>query len=256
MRKIYFCLALLFLISCDHIERENRLIYEKPATAKRVVLLEDFTGQRCVNCPKGTEIIDQLIAEYGDTSVVAVGIHAGPLGFYGNDNTIGLATEVGDEYFQHWNLEYQPVGLINRHSPINYPEWSAAVKEELGKPATLSLEASAFVDNENNIYIFIEALGTDGPTDGMLQVWIVEDGITAMQMMPDGSTNPNYVHNHVFRKAVNGVWGDKITLQEGEMKSLEYALDADAIWNVSHLSVVAFVYNDTGVLQAIKIKIQ
>lgn len=242
------------LISCDHIERENRLIYEKPATAKRVVLLEEFTGQRCVNCPKGTEVIEQLIAEYGDTAVVAVGIHGGPLGFSGNDTTTGLATEVGDEYYQHWNLEYQPVGLVNRHHPVNYPEWPAAVKEELGKPASINLQVSAVINN-SIIYIHVDALGTEGLTNGMLQIWILEDGIKAMQMMPDGSSNPDYIHHHVFRKAVNGTWGEETTIKEGEKYSWEFSQAADPEWNTSKLSIVAFVYNDNGVQQVSKTKI-
>ena len=256
MRKILYCLALLLLISCDSIKREDRLIYEKPATVKRVVLLEDFTGQRCVNCPKGTEVIEQLIAEYGDTAVVAVGIHGGPLGFSGNATTVGLATEVGDEYYQHWNLEYQPVGLVNRHDPVNYPEWAAAVKEELGKPAPLSLQATAVIGENNNLFIIVGALGTDGFVNGLLQVWILEDGITAMQMMPDGSSDPDYIHHHVFRKAVNGTWGEEFSIREGEKKTRDYTLTADPTWNVNNLSVVAFVYNDSGVLQTIKAKIQ
>lgn len=252
MRYITICLLALLLNACDHIDREDRLIYEKPVTTKRAVLLEDFTGQRCVNCPKGTEVIEQLVAEYGDTAVVAVGIHSGPLGFSGNGMTLGLATETGDEYYYHWNLEYQPVGLVNRHGAVNYPEWAAAVKEELSKPASITLSAKVSAGTDNALHINITTMATDGTCNGKLQVWVLEDGITALQMMPDGTTNTDYVHNHVFRQAVNGTWGENITIKEGETNTREYTQAIDPVWNVKNLSIVAFVYNDYGVLQVAK----
>lgn len=252
MRYITICLLALLLNACDHIDREDRLIYEKPVTSKRAVLLEDFTGQRCINCPKGTEVIEQLMAEYGDTAVVAVGIHGGPLGFSGNATTLGLATETGDEYYYHWNLEYQPVGLVNRHGAVNYPEWAAAVKEELSKPAPIALSAKVTADTDKALHISIKATGTDGAISGKLQVWVLEDGIIALQLMPDGTTNADYVHNHVFRQAVNGTWGEEFTIKEGETNTREYTQAIDPVWNIKNISIVAFVYNDSGVLQATK----
>jgi hypothetical protein len=137
---------------------------------------------------------------------------------------------------------------------VNYPEWAAAVKEELGKPAPINLQVSAVINN-SIIYIHVDALGTEGLTNGMLQVWILEDGIKAMQMMPDGSSNPDYIHHHVFRKAVNGTWGEEATIKEGEEYSWEFSQAADPEWNTSKLSVVTFVFNDNGVQQVSKTKI-
>ena len=111
-----FYIAAMFMAACSNVDEADRLIYVKPAPAARCVLLEDFTGQRCVNCPRGTEVIEQLQAEYGDSVFIAVGIHSGPLGFKGNARLTGLATTIGDEYYNHWNLEYQPVGLVDRRS--------------------------------------------------------------------------------------------------------------------------------------------
>ena len=41
--------------SCSNIDEDERLIYVKPADVGRAVLIEDFTGQKCVNCPTGTD---------------------------------------------------------------------------------------------------------------------------------------------------------------------------------------------------------
>lgn len=244
------------LCSCDNMEREDRLIYEKPAAAKRAVLLEDFTGQRCINCPTATDVISELQQTYGEDVVIAVGIHGGKLGFSGNATTIGLATEVGNEYYDHWKLEYQPVGLVNRHSPVDYPQWAAAVKEELTQAAPLNLTATATMVTDGNITITIEAYGTDGTTTGKLQVWLLEDNITALQLMPDGTANRNYVHHHVLRTPVNGTWGEDFTISEGDTKQLEFTQSISNNWDTRNLSIVAFVYNDNGVQQVTKTKVE
>lgn len=244
----------LILTACSHIEEGERLIYVKPATVARTVLLEDFTGQRCVNCPKGTEIIEQLQEEYGD-AIIAVGIHGGPLGFMGSNTLVGLATEVGNEYYDHWQLEYQPVGLVNRHGAVNYTDWATTVRALLAITAPLSMEAQASIQ-DGKIEISTTITGTDGNTTGKLQLWVLEDGITAMQLMPDGSANREYVHNHVLRIPVNGTWGEDFTIQEGETKTTRHTQTLDPSWNSQQLSIVAFVYNDQGVQQAVKAKVE
>lgn len=248
-------LSVLMAVACSYIEEDERLIYVKPAEVKRRVLLEDFTGQRCVNCPKGTEVIELLQETYGDSVFIAVGIHGGPLGFSSNASVVGLATPMGDEYYNHWNLEYQPVGLVNRHGAVNYTDWSKAVKEELAKPAPLEMNMSATLES-GQIKIGLETFGTDGSTTGKLQAWILENKITAMQLMPDGKANANYVHHHVLRAAVNGLWGEDFTIVEGETKKKVMTQALEAGWNSENLSVVAFVYNDQGVQQAVKARVK
>ena len=98
----------------------------------------------------------------------------------------------------------------------------------------------------------VEAHGTDGLVEGKLQVWLLEDSVMAMQMMPDGSVNTEYVHNHVLRATVNGLWGDDFSVDEGEWKEQQLTFQPDEAWNPAHLSIVAFVYNANGVLQAAK----
>lgn len=251
-RKIYMILAALCLLltACDHIAEGDELIYVKPEMAQRVVLLEDFTGQRCINCPLGTEKIEQLLEAYPD-NVIAVGIHSGPLGFKGNATNVGLATGLGDTYYNYWNLEYQPVGLINRHGAVNYTDWITSVTEELQKPSSLKMALSAQL-TADGIDITVGTTSIAGDTNGKLQVWVLEDGITAMQLMPDGNANRDYVHNHVLRTAVNGTWGEDCSIKEGETKTVSMKQAVDGQWNTEHLSIVAFVYNDDGVLQAVK----
>ena len=241
--------------SCSNIDEGDRLIYVKPAEVGRAVLIEDLTGQRCINCPTGTDIINGIIETYGEDNVIAVGIHCGPLGFAGNSKRVGLMTDTGVEYYKHWangtNLG-QPSAIFNRKKgkgPIdNLNNWAAEVGLIISEKANLSVNiANAYDAKTRTLTTKVEAFGVNGTVSGKLQVWIVEDGIKAMQMMPDGSANQDYIHNHVFRAAVNGTWGEEVTVKEGETTSKDYSYVLPETWNAENISVVAFVYNDNGV---------
>lgn len=239
--------------SCSNIDEGDRLIYVKPAEVGRAVLIEDLTGQRCINCPTGTDIINGIIQTYGEDNVIAVGIHSGPLGFTGNSKRVGLMTDTGDEYYTYWangtNLG-QPSAIFNRKKgpSDNLNNWAAEVGLIISEKANLSVNiANAYDAKKRELTTKVGAFGVNGTVNGKLQVWIVEDGIKAMQMMPDGSANQEYIHNHVFRAAVNGTWGEEVTVKEGETTSKDYSYVLPETWNAENISVVAFVYNKSGV---------
>lgn len=242
--------------SCSDIDEKDRLEYIKPADAARKVLIEDFTGQRCVNCPNATDEIHHLQETYGEDNIIAVGIHSGPLGFKGNAKFVGLVTEVGDTYYYNWGLDHQPVGLVNREAPSDYPAWQGQVMRLIAQKAPLSLAiTNSYDEASRTVSIQIDAEGTTGTTAGKLQVWLIEDGITALQMMPDGKNNLEYVHNHVFRDAVNGTWGTDFTIHETENKTETFSYQLNEKWVPENVSVVAFVYTDNGVVQVEKAKV-
>lgn len=239
--------------SCSNIDEGDRLIYVKPAEVGRAILIEDFTGQRCINCPTGTEIINGIVDTYGEDNVIAVGIHSGPLGFAGNSKTVGLMTDTGNEYYTRWDKENkmgQPWVIFNRKtSPdSHYNNWAAMVSTIISEKANLSVKiANAYDAATRTLTTTVGADGVNGTVNGKLQVWIVEDGVKALQMMPDGKSNKEYIHNHVFRAAVNGTWGEDVTVKEGETTTKQYQYVLPETWNADNIAVVAFVYNDGGV---------
>lgn len=239
--------------SCSNIDEGDRLIYVKPAEVGRAILIEDFTGQKCINCPTGTEIINSIVETYGEENVIAVGIHSGPLGFAGNSKTVGLMTDTGNEYYTRWDKENkmgQPWVIFNRKtSPdSHYNNWAAMVGTIISEKANLSVKiANAYDAATRTLTTTVGADGVNGTVNGKLQVWIVEDGVKALQMMPDGKSNKEYIHNHVFRAAVNGTWGEDVTVKEGETTTKQYSYVLPEAWNADNIAVVAFVYNDGGV---------
>lgn len=242
--------------SCSDLNDDERFEYVKPADAARKVLIEDFTGQMCVNCPNATDEIHHLQETFGEDNVIAVGIHSGPLGFKGNKRNVGLATELGDTYYYNWGLDHQPVGMVNRESPTDYPAWQGQVMRLITQTSPLSLAiGNEYDEATRTVTIKVDAEGTTGTTTGKIQLWLIEDGITAMQRMPNGQFEMEYVHNHVLRAAVNGDWGTDFTIREGENKTQTFTYQLDEKWIPENVSVVVFVYTGSGVAQVEKAKV-
>lgn len=244
--------------ACSHIDPDERLIYVKPVDVARAVLIEDFTGQRCVNCPDAAETITSLKAQYGDSTVIAVALHSGPLAVFPTATAVGLRTEEGDAYYDHWQIDREPLGYVNRTGDVaTHDQWGTLVRQAVQQPATVRLSLTADYDPSASLLtVHTEALGIDAVATARLQLWLTESHITAIQMMPDGSANRTYEHNHVFRTSVNGMWGEAFPLAEGETRSVTHTLTLDAAWVPQNLSVVAFVYDDNGVQQVVEEKMK
>jgi hypothetical protein len=258
IKNILVIVATAFVLaSCDSISDDNRYIYVKPADVTRAVLLEDFTGQKCVNCPAAAEEIHAMQTQYGDTAVIAVGIHSGPLGVFPTGTVVGLRTALGDEYYNHWGIEVEPSGVIDRDGSVYVADkWATQVHNEIQKtsPVRITLKSS-YTESSKKATITTSALSGES-YNGKLQLWLVEDSITALQMMKDGTVNKNYVHNHVLRTAINGTWGEDFNLAEGVENTNTASITLDDAWVPEHCSVVAFLYNSDGVIQVTKTKIK
>lgn len=101
-------------MACSNIDEDDRFIEVEPVEVAKRVLIEDFTGQRCINCPKASEVIENLQKEYGADNVIAVAIHSGPYSKDFMGNPLSLWTETGDYYFEPWYTGSQPVGVFDR----------------------------------------------------------------------------------------------------------------------------------------------
>lgn len=243
--------------SCSNIDENERLIEVEKPQANRAVLIEDFTGQWCPNCPNAAEELEQLTETYGSDAVIGVAIHSGPQGYQGGtDDMPGVMTDLGNEYYNHFGIEYQPQGLVDRGGKLAYTAWAAAVRTELQKTALMNISiVNDYSATTRKLTVNTEVEGVKGIgtiANCKLQVWLIEDGIKSIQIMPDGSYNQQYILNHVFRDAVNGNWGEPVIVTEDTAVKKTYTYDVPAKWNADNVSVVAFVYDSNGVQQVIK----
>ena len=275
LKKLIYNVSLfavgLTLAACSDIAEDDRFEYVEPAEVAKRVLIEDFTGQRCVQCPDGTAKIEQLIADYGEDNIIAVGLYGGAMGFLPNGGpAMPLTCDESQWYYTTGGVDQspQPIARIDRGDfNFNRKTWATAVYDRLQLKAPLSLDATCNYDEASrNVEITINAdivqnvtvdsLGNviiDSPdvVDGKLQVWLTEDSIVSVQAFPSGN-DKEYVHNHVFRASVNDLAGESFVLNRGETTKRTFTYTVSEDWKPEDMSVVTFVFNDSGVLQAAK----
>ena len=250
--------------ACSDIAEDERFIYVEPAEVAKRVLIEDFTGQRCPNCVTGANYIEQMMKDYGEENVIAVGLYGGALG--SESSILGgapypLTIEESEWYYAHWGIEdwTQPIAMVDRGGLIAFEtggtiaDWPAAVRDRIQMQAPVLLEASCNYDAASRqVEITVYADGVSA-ISGQLQVWLTEDSIVSKQSIPgQREMDEDYVHNHVFRATVNAPMGDAVTVGVGERvtRTFTYTLKED--WVADNMSVVTFIYDDSGVLQAAK----
>lgn len=261
---VIMTIATVFSVaSCTIIDDNERLIYVKPSDVKKHVLIEDFTGQRCVNCPKAAEKIKELQETYGEENIIAVGIYGGDFGYTTvaeGHKPLSLTTEDGSSYYTKWNVKAQPSGMVDRYGGqvlTNLSYWTAYTNGMINTEPTVAIIPTAnYNADTKTLQVDVEVAGLNTLSGAKLQVWLVEDGIVDMQYMPDGSVNNEYVHNHVFRATLSNVNGDDINVVEDSDIKKSYSIQIKDEWKAENMSVVAFVFTNDGVQQTEKVAIK
>lgn len=224
-----------------------------PVGVTKKVLLEDFTGWRCVNCPAAAQGALQLQSVYPEQLIV-LGVHAGDL------SAPYFVTPEGTEWFNYFAFDHNPIGTINRVSTSgNYGfesgQWGAAVVEELQKEAVMALAVENTYDPATRaLTCKVSGEIVEAQTDELsLVVCLMEDNIVGKQLTPDGMNN-EYVHRHVFRTTLNGAWGESIGAAPfAEQTKFEktYTMTISDEFNAENCAIIAYVYqnSDRAILQ-------
>ena len=246
--------------ACSDIDEDNRLIYVKPSEVKKHVLIEDFTGQRCINCSKAADKIKELQEQYGEDNIIAVGIYGGDFGY--NDlakkEPCSLTTVDGNSYYSTWNIKAQPSGMVDRYGGVltNLAYWTAYVNGLINmEPTVMIVPTTKYDASTRELKVNVDVAGLKTLQGAKLQVWLIEDGIVDMQYMPNGSVNNEYVHNHVFRATVNDKNGEPISVVEQGNVSKSYSIKLNDAWKAENMSVVVFVFTNDGVQQTEKVAV-
>jgi hypothetical protein len=225
----------------------------------KTILLEDFTGQRCVNCPAAHVIAKELQEQYNH-AVIVVAIHGG------GTAVSPMKTEEGIEYHKKFNkFAVEPVGVFDRKAAHDdVAKWSAETSRLIENPALVNVDMRCEYDESTrkiDISTTIQAL-EQLDEELKLQLWLLESNIVAIQTTPSGN-DKEYVHNHVLRKAINGTWGEALPkMNKGETITVPFTGSLEKEWFLSedfakHASIVGFVYKASNdeVLQTVEIKL-
>jgi len=282
MRKI-FTIAIVIVLgiviglitSCDIVEEPYLVPVgggTTPDTTQKIrkVLLEDYTGQECPNCPEAAEISHTLQAIYGEQLVV-IAIHAG---YYSEpdatgDFTADFRTTEGTALNHFFNIYLYgyPMGMVNRTEYDGFPvvtkdDWESAVgiQAEMDPQADISI-TNTYNDGTRKLDCTLETEFLED-LEGIYNicVFITESHIISPQQTAD-SVAHSYEHNHMLRGSMNGTWGDLVgtdgTAVSGTKLTNSYSITLPAEWVAENCAVVAFVYDteDNEVVQAEEIEV-
>ncbi len=153
---LFFTLLALSIVSgCDKIEgpysnsSNNTGGGDTTNPIIRKILIEDFTGHTCGNCPRAAESLHQIENLYGD-QIVAVAIHAGffaePTGTYFAED---YRTDVGNELDNAFGNSAAglPNGLVNRKdydglTILQHTDWASKASEWINSPPDVSIRTT------------------------------------------------------------------------------------------------------------------
>jgi hypothetical protein len=215
------------------------------------VLLEEFTGVKCNNCPAATKRAKDLQNIYGHDNLVLLGIHAGNLATTDAEHPKAFNTPEGDELFNFFQLFGVPVGFVNR---VDYNDgtvikgdgsWGTLVAEELLRlpVSTIQMEEDSYNTGTRELTVSGDVTSTGTlPANISLCLYVSEDGIVSPQTLGDKSVKVDYVHNHVFRGSLSGTYGVPINLSSGAASFAESViLPEDAV--KANCDIIAFIYD-------------
>ena len=287
MKKYFTLLSTILIISsCDIVEGPyltdeniNPIIDTTTNSYVKKVLVEDFTGHLCPNCPDAAKELEAIQEIYNDpdiygAQIIGMAIHVSktfarpypasqaPIFQY------DFRTQWGDNWDDFYGISEVglPRGMVNR---IGYPnnhklskdEWANEVANELNKEADFGIDINTTI---NSITISSNVLNNVNGNYNLV-VCLTESNVINWQK--NGQENvENYVHNHVLKSVLidenlsnstSYIAGDQIeTLINYDLAALEqYNIDYSTNntaelgngnagdWNASNMSVIGYIYN-------------
>lgn len=258
-------LGLIFLIiialsGCDKVEPPYTQNANTDTTINnnvKRVLIEEFTGHLCPNCPEASHIAENLQQLYpGKITIIA--IHSGNFANLISPNYMtDFRTEEGNILNTSFGVSTYPSGMVDRinllgNQLISPNDWGSVVTDRLSEQLTVNISITSQYNESNrnfNCTIRTNILNTSD-TPLMLVALFTEDSIIDYQKNNNplyGSTPdiPDYVHNHVLRGSITNIWGDTICTSclanDSYVKTYNYTLPNE--WNEDNVNIVVYCYD-------------
>jgi hypothetical protein len=211
---------------------------------KHHVLVEEYSGTWCGNCPRILYGVDLLHQQTDKAIVVSTHLF--------NDDPF-ITTE-GNDLAAQQGVSSVPTGYINRTISWTGPQYEnvSQVISTIQASAPAGISISSAISN-NNVTITVKAGYAQPLTGGAkLTVYFAEDKLLHTQnnysanLYGGQASIPGFEYNGVIRKVVSSLSGDAIG-SSGNANEKTYSLAIPAnVSNISNTRVVAFITNSTG----------
>ncbi|NOU47484.1 MAG: Omp28 family outer membrane lipoprotein [Bacteroidales bacterium] len=268
---LFFVIFGLLIQACDKIDMPYKQTgNNQGGTETKKVLLEDYTGHTCPNCPTASRLAISLQGLYAGKLIV-MSVHAG---FFAEPMSVvpfkdDFRSAAGSVWNDQFGISGYPKGMINRMEKggstiLDHGTWASTVSEMIDEPAVATIKITTTYDistRKLDIGLTSKLLSD---TTGMykVQVCIIEDSIVGGQK--DGSKIiKDYMHRHVLREAINTPSGSDLVSGGGpDQINTEYthdfSLNLNSAYDDSHITVVAWIFkaDDNSIIQVEEKKIR
>lgn len=244
----------------------------------RVVLIEEFTGASCTNCPDGHTRLAKIMSDNKDR-VLGVAYHTDGGALFEPVKADGVTSKYDFRNTEATNVALYiyggvsaiPVGGVDRivvsdTRKLGRDIWGKEATNRMAIPTPVNLHLSSEYDatkDEVTISVKVAYTGTV-TTKNALTISVLESNIIDAQLYPDHA-DPNYVHNHVLRKFLTAYSGKPVldslsTKSAGRVLEYSFVFKPEAAWNLDNCDILAFVSNadaeDKLVLQSAEVPLK
>lgn len=233
---------------------------ELPEVQCKMVLIEEFSGVRCVNCPAGHETTAQILESRPD-EVAALTIHAGFLSEPYPENKEDYVIEAGTALYDLFQTIAVPAASVERVkyegenfvSLINRNVWAGKTNERLQLTPPVNVYTNFDYNpstRELQVYVrahYLEAF--DNSEGHQMSVSLSESHIIDHQLIPvDGGSSTvqaDYEHNHVLRAMLTPSSGISLNVEriEGTVIERVFSITLPDHWKPENMEIVAFVHD-------------
>lgn len=284
MRTLILCATFgLLAVSCDKVENPVERSNDSGGggeSVKRRALLEEFTGHHCNNCPAAHAVAAQLKTLYGD-DLILVGLHAAanvnssfilPQSNADGSYATDFRTTEGQTYATNFAVTFLPSGMVNRapynsSTVLSSASWGSAIEEIVNEDAKFDVWISELQHDAgaNTVSATVNvAVLEDISGEFKLTTYLTEDHIVDWQYNSQATPPdvPNYDHRHVFRKTLDGAWGQvaiAAAANQGDTLTFAYTgVSMNPAWVAANCELVTYVYDaaTNAVMQAAERKFQ
>ncbi len=213
----------------------------------RHMLIEEFTGEACVNCPPAAQMVHEMLETPGYAERVSVVCHHA--GYY----TDWLSTNNAEDYcwfFNSGGSTFAPAFMWDRlkiegkspvtNRPTDLSSMLSLIDQRLAMSSCCYVGASATYDPEEmKLHVHVEGDRSMSfcNTPARVTVFVTEDNIKARaQTGSDG----NFYHQHALR-SYNATFGSIIEWKENDTFEYDCDLTMKSSWKLEDCHIVAFV---------------
>lgn len=303
MKTLFRYFAVLVLgfqfISCDRIEKPylpavsselNQSLFPgdwedypwptfgTSGSVDRNVLLEDYTGHKCIYCPAAAVVAEKLEADNPNRVFVA-SIHTSPGGmgpFQTTDNNypINLTNQQGLEYGSFFSTGFgfdaNPKGTVNRkefngfifQSPNSWTNYVGQILTENTVSVDLQAKVNYFSSTRGLfLHVLLDTKNVN-PDEVTVVNYLLENQFISKQKYPGGVEDENYKHHNVHRGSVDGQSFGR-NLDSGMKNSddkyeLNYSYKLPDNFDPTNMHILVYVRHKVTqeILQVVKVNLQ